>query len=344
MLKKELQPKPRLNAFSGIKVLAVAGIIACHAGLFPGWDLCARMVEVLFLVSGFCMAYNYYEKTTEPTLAAGVEIVKGKLPRLYSIHLATFLLQLFFVATWAQKPLEYIFSVGLLNLSLQHAWFPATQFTFNNVSWFLSALIFCYFITPTLTGAARTANARHRLGALFLLIAAIRFYLEYMERNHPALIPLDLHANPLIQSLNYSLGFIAGVWFINASNANAILNKRLSAAAISWLEFLFVALYLAACYTLADTAYRLFFILLALPPLYLLAFNRGVLSRTLAAQPLRWLETITLEVFMFHSFILYHYPVNRLDPWYDVKFAAITLAAAAVWHFAYIAVRRHFFR
>ena len=31
---------------------------------------------------------------------------------------------------------------------------------------------------------------------------------------------------------------------------------------------------------------------------------------------------------MFHSFILYHYPVNPADGWYFVKFGAIVLAAA----------------
>lgn len=91
--------KPRLTAFSGLKALAVIGIIACHMGALPGWDLCARMVEVLFLVSGFCMAYNHFCPSDTPAASpSGWQIVKAKLPRLYPVHFTTFLLQLFFCA------------------------------------------------------------------------------------------------------------------------------------------------------------------------------------------------------------------------------------------------------
>lgn len=388
--------KPRLTAFSGLKALAVIGIIACHMGALPGWDLCARMVEVLFLVSGFCMAYNHFcpsdtptfqpsdntqtaaentsnasaeahntaSRTTAPTALntssrntshhtasfgcnnpaintaalsavaypSGWQIVKAKLPRLYPVHFATFLLQLFFVPAWSSQTIGFILSFGLLNLTLQHAWFQSTQFMFNNVSWFLSALLFCYFITPALSRAAARAKAARRLFLFFALLVAIRLYIEYMRSSYPSYIRLDLHANPLVQALNYSLGFIAGVFFLSPSPLNAVLRQRLSFAAATLLETLFAGLYLAACYSLGGTAYRLFFVLLALPVIYVLAFGRGALSRIISAKPLLWFETVNLEIFMFHSFILYHFPVNADNPWYYAEFAAITLAAAAGFH------------
>ena len=111
--------KPRLTAFSGLKALAVIGIIACHMGALPGWDLCARMVEVLFLVSGFCMAYNHFCPSDTPAASpSGWQIVKAKLPRLYPVHFTTFLLQLFFVPAWSSQTIGFILSFGLLNLTL----------------------------------------------------------------------------------------------------------------------------------------------------------------------------------------------------------------------------------
>lgn len=325
--------KPRLTAFSGLKALAVIGIIACHMGALPGWDLCARMVEVLFLVSGFCMAYNHFCPSDTPAARpSGWQIVKAKLPRLYPVHFTTFLLQLFFVPAWSSQTIGFILSFGLLNLTLQHAWFQSTQFMFNNVSWFLSALLFCYFITPALSRAAARAKAARRLFLFFALLVAIRLYIEYMRSSYPSYIRLDLHANPLVQALNYSLGFIAGVFFLSPSPLNAVLRQRLSFAAATLLEILFAGLYLTACYSLCGTAYRLFFVLLALPVIYVLAFGRGALSRIISAKPLLWLETVNLEIFMFHSFILYHFPVNADNPWYYAEFAAITLAAAAGFH------------
>lgn len=79
-----------------------------------------------------------------------------------------------------------------------------------------------------------------------------------MRSSYPSYIRLDLHANPLVQALNYSLGFIAGVFFLSPSPLNAVLRQRLSFAAATLLETLFAGLYLAACYSLGGTAYRLF--------------------------------------------------------------------------------------
>ena len=184
--------KPRLTAFSGLKALAVIGIIACHMGALPGWDLCARMVEVLFLVSGFCMAYNHFCPSDTPAARpSGWQIVKAKLPRLYPVHFTTFLLQLFFVPAWSSQTIGFILSFGLLNLTLQHAWFQSTQFMFNNVSWFLSALLFCYFITPALSRAAARAKAARRLFLFFALLVAIRLYIEYMRSSYPSYIPVS---------------------------------------------------------------------------------------------------------------------------------------------------------
>ena len=59
---------------------------------------------------------------------------------------------------------------------------------------------------------AARAKAARRLFLFFALLVAIRLYIEYMRSSYPSYIRLDLHANPLVQALNYSLGFIAGVF------------------------------------------------------------------------------------------------------------------------------------
>lgn len=328
-------PKPRLLPLSGLKALAVIGVIACHTGALPQWDLCARMVEMLFLLSGFCMAYNHGDALTDGSFYDGWRTVWRKLPQIYPIHLATFLLQLFFVAKWAAKPLGFTLSFGLLNLALLQAWFPKTQFMFNNVSWFLSALAFCYFVTPALTAAARQAKETGKLWLMFAILAAVRLYLEYMRLTYPMELWYDLHTNPLIQSLNYSLGFVAGIYFTGKSAFNAFWRERLSVMQVSWLEILLTGLYLACCYALARDMYRLFFVMAALPMIYILAGGRGLLARLLALRPLVWLSAFNLEIFMLHSFILYYYPVQPGDLWYYVKFSGLVLGAAIIFRLAY---------
>lgn len=318
------QAKPRISALSGLKVLAVFLVIACHLGVAPRLDLCARMVEVLFVVSGFCMAYNHYGDEQEES---GTALAFRKYKRFLPLHLLTFFLQLFFVETWLHKPIEYILSVGALNLTLMHAWFSHTAFSFNNVSWFLSALVFCYLITPELKRLVYRAEIKRYFWVLFFSVFAVRMYIEYMVYAHTRLVYVDLHTNPAIQGLNYSLGYLFGVCFLREGAFNRCLKAGLSFGGLSLLQIAVAGFYLAAVLELSFM-YRGVFVLLAAMLIYVLAAGGGMLSRVLSAKPLVWLENITLEAFMLHSFILYHYPAEGGNLRYYMQFGAIVLLAA----------------
>lgn len=333
--------KAYLENLSFLKLLAVIGIIVCHMGLLEGWEACARMVEVLFVLSGFLMAYNHYE---EKEITGGWQIIKNKLPRFYPIHFICFLLQFLFVATWAMKPLSYFLSVGLLNLSLQHAWFIGTEFSYNNVSWYLSALVFAYAMTPVIKKIIKAGeNTPYGLLKIFLGVVVIRFYLEYLVENAHRYVPLDLHCNPFVQMLNYSLGYMAGVLFLRKNILNQVLSASINSYTLTFLQLCFMGLYAAVCYCFAGS-YRFYFILSALPLVYVLAFNRGLIQKISSLKPVQYFAGMTLELFMFHSFILYKLPVNRRDISSYAVFLGVTLAVATVYHLLYKAAVRKFSR
>ncbi len=313
-----------LTSLSGLKLIAVIGILACHTSLIPAFDACARMVEVLFVISGFLMAYNYQNKETKDFTA--LTILKRKLKKLFPIHLITFLLQLFFVGYWAEKTLNFKFTIGILNLSFMHAWFKSTEFSFNNVSWFLSALLFCYIITPTLKSVLK----KHSPLLIFTLITSTRFYLEYTINTEPRSISLDLHCNPFIQSLNYSLGYIVGTFFTSTNPLNTMFKEKLKFFEHSLLEILIYTLYILCCIKL-DNFYRIFFILLALPLVYLSAHNQGIISKFLSLSFIQKSSTLTLELFMFHSFILYHFPTDKNNPLTYLTFMLLTIAVSLIY-------------
>lgn len=335
-----------LKSLNGIKALAVIGIIFGHMSIGGSWDMCARMVEILFILSGFCMAYNHYQDTAKKTEKTGWEIVKSKLPKFYPVHITTFLLQAIFVPTWASKSIGFILVFGALNLSLQQAWFQKTQFMFNNVSWFLSSLIFCYFITPSLKKLCRYSEEKDKLWLCFLSLLGIRIYLEYTIMHYSTYVFMDLHTNPIIQSLNYALGFIAGIYFIRPSQINRYFSTPTDKWQISMLECVMIGVYASFCYSYGVELYRIFYVVLALPIIYLLGFGNGMMSRLLSIKPLMWFEKINLELFMFHSFILYYLPVESGNIWYYAKFWIISIIVAIgfkmIWNkmISYISARR----
>ena len=317
-----------LKPLNGLKALAVIGIVFGHMNFGGSWDMCARMVEILFILSGFCMAYNHYQDSAKEPKKTGWEIVKSKLPKFYPVHVTTFLLQVLFVPTWAMKSMGFILVFGALNLSLQQAWFQKTQFMFNNVSWFLSSLIFCYFITPSLKKLCRYSEEKGKLWLCFLSLLGIRIYLEYTILNYPTYVFMDLHTNPIIQSLNYALGFITGIYFIRPTHINRYLSTQRDRLQMSVLECVFIGVYASFCYSFGVELYRIFYVVLALPIIYLLGFGNGLISRLLSIKPLMWFEKINLELFMFHSFILYHLPVESGNIGYYVKFWLISIMVA----------------
>jgi len=331
--------KAYIDNLSFLKLIAVIGIIVCHMGLLESWQLCARMVEVLFVLSGFLMAYNHYE---EKEITAGWQIIRSKLPRFYPIHLLCFMLQFLFVATWATKPLSYFFSVGLLNLSLQHAWFIGTEFSYNNVSWYLSALVFAYAMTPMIKKIVKAGEQKsYGLLKIFLSVVIVRFYLEYLVENAHRLVPLDLHCNPFVQMLNYSLGYIAGVLFLRKNILNQTLTNTLSDNALTLLQSAIIGLYLAICYCFAGSL-RFYFILSALPLIYVLGFNRGLLQKISALKPVQYFAQMTLELFMFHSFILYKLPTTPDNPPSYLIFLSVTVIVAILYHTIYVKIRKRF--
>jgi len=326
-----MMTKAPIHSLSLLKLIAVFGILGCHTSLIDVFDACGRMVEILFLASGFLMAYNHYDDKKIPT---GWQIVKSKLPRFYPIHLICFLLQWLFVATWAMKPLYFFLSVGILNLTLQQAWFVRTEFSYNNVSWFLSALVFCYVMTPSIKRFIKSAEEQ-KFGLLkaFLAIVIVRFYCEYLSANAEKYVTFDMHCNPFVQMLNYAQGYITAVAFMQKNKFTQLL-KEIPTWQLTAFQVMIVTLYMLCCYRLPDME-RAFFVLIALPVFYILALDRGIIRNIGALKPISWLASMTLEIFMFHSFILYKLPVEKENPMSYVVFFAVTMAVSISYHMAY---------
>lgn len=321
-----------IHSLSLLKLLAVLGIIGCHTSLIKTFDACGRCVELLFLASGFLMAYNHFADKQAQTWW---QAVKAKLPRLYPIHIVCFLLQFLFVATWAMKPISYFLTVGILNLTLQQAWFVQTEFSYNNVSWYLSALLFAYALTPAIKDCIKRAMLKkHGVLILFLSVVVIRFYCEFAAINAHRYISLDVHCNPFVQMLNYMMGYITAVAFMQKNVFNTTLKEVLPTWQVTILQILVVVLYVLCCNRFADNM-RVFFVVIALPVFYVLAIDKGVIKRIGEWKAVNFFASMTLEIFMLHSFILYKLPVNAEEPMSFVVFFATTIIAATAYHLLY---------
>ncbi|MDQ2783986.1 MAG: acyltransferase family protein [Chloroflexota bacterium] len=117
--------------------------------LFSGFN----GVSIFFVLSGFVICYNYYDRMTENPRAHLWEYFVARFARLYPIYLLTFLW--FFSSGNIQNQLHTSRAIILSNLTMTQAWSAnqSVYWGYNPVSWSLSIEAFFYLIFPFLAVA-----------------------------------------------------------------------------------------------------------------------------------------------------------------------------------------------
>lgn len=152
----------------GLRLIASVGIVLFHYNIYlgdvlPGTRSFTRQfpyfVDLFFVISGIVIAMVYADGLKDGRRYAN--FISLRLARLYPLHLLTLL---FYGAIgWAVaydmvavlNPERYDFHDFVPNLLLVHAWGFGDGFTFNYVSWSVSAELFCYLIFPAILWLVR---------------------------------------------------------------------------------------------------------------------------------------------------------------------------------------------
>jgi peptidoglycan/LPS O-acetylase OafA/YrhL len=180
-----MSPKPELTALTGIRFFAASYVLFFHAGfvfirhIFPEfYPFYAAFagggslgVDLFFILSGFILAYNYEEQFNRFDYKLYLNFLYKRLARVYPIHLFTLLVLALFVlqvvasADFAQHPYapQYTFKDFLANIFLVHAWSIPISYSWNNVSWSISAEWFAYLLFPLLVIVTKNIRSRKAL-------------------------------------------------------------------------------------------------------------------------------------------------------------------------------------
>lgn len=137
----------QLKSMQGVRAVAFTGIFSSHCGCS---DLGAWGVSVFFILSGFLMVYNYYDREFNCSVRNNIVFSVRKIQKLYPLHILMMLSALVFVVYSLIKDFSIrhlILYIGeiILNITLMQTWVPssAVYFSLNGVAWFLSVMLFC---------------------------------------------------------------------------------------------------------------------------------------------------------------------------------------------------------
>lgn len=200
----KIQKNDGLSVLRGIFILM---IVFHHMDLYAGGGTLG--VSFFFVLGGFSLSLGYYDIVCSPSFSY-LSFVKRRCMKFFPLHwftlmlvfpLALFPLVIGTVAWW--KVLAPLIPNALLLQSLIPI--SSVYFSFNAVSWYLSATLIFSFLFPFIV---RFMNRWEIRGKILLLVVIVSLYgaLVYclpIESRHAI-----LYINPLIRSIDFFLGIL----------------------------------------------------------------------------------------------------------------------------------------
>ena len=297
---------PKINSLTGLKVLAMLAIFWLHSPIInPTIDLGAQACLFLFVVSGFLVGYNSLKvkNPSEPTWKDSISYFLKKFKQVWLLHALCAVVMLFLFTVPIFSGTTFIRFV--LNLLLLQAWQPdsTNYFSFNGATWFLSALLFCYFMAPLLCKTIRRGK-KHIIIAIIITVI-IRIAAEFTMKHYPnEIFTVSSHVFPPVRACEFYLGILAvPVWKWLKAKFDALApKKRLLTASV--LEVAIIAISVAVLYGFRSSWLVGNYLCIYVPLIIIMACDAGIISKVLGLKIFRLFGAIQFSFYIMHQVII----------------------------------------
>lgn len=173
--------KQRIDVFDGLKGIAFAGIFLLHIGSRVEWA--AFGVSIFFVLSGFLMEYRHaHDEIIKGTLSFGVcsRYAVQHMKKAYPLHILTMMVAIV-LYLFQKKGRIILIAKIILNITLMQSWVPSVgvNVSLNGVAWYLSSILFCYFVFPFLH-SLNSGMSRKRRMLMATLVIVMQFLLSIL--------------------------------------------------------------------------------------------------------------------------------------------------------------------
>ena len=176
-----------------IKFMSMIIIIKWHLVHEIKWTIPIgnRMCEILFISSGFLVGYNNFNSSINSSFAFSFAYTYKHLRLLYPLYLINILYNIIYnkICFNAINKNQYSvltdIEIILINATLLQSWSQYKIPYFSDHTWFLSDLIFLYFLSPFLLKGLSKPKISF---ILFILIGSIRILVELFLKNGATII------------------------------------------------------------------------------------------------------------------------------------------------------------
>ena len=340
--KTEILPLTGIRAFAAwwVVLFHIAYILASSHLLYWLARLGFLGVDLFFVLSGFIISYNYWQRFSAFSSNTYWRFLWARLARIYPIHVFTLILSLFLLigvrlsgvvttkdfSTWTR-------SSFLANVVMVHAWRLHYTESWNNASWSISCEWFAYLVFPLLV-----LIGLRKLPVPVAGLCAVFF---------PAILAFSVqsaYALPCVLLIQVMCEFTAGclVYHIYMHwHESARVGRMVNYGAISALAFALILLWQYQHLTPYWVALVFPIVILAV------AKSSGIFASLVGSKPAVYWGKVSYSLYMTHNLTLWflkgflpvHQGGARSLPFF-VYVGSIGVVAAFTYHFVEEPARR----
>lgn len=230
----------KIQSIIALRGLAIIGIFLLHVGC--PFQYANLSVSLFFVLSGFLLTYRYINTGVQNMgkLAFAIQQVK----KIYPLHIIMMLMVLLLNILQLMISWKDVCKI-LLNILLLQSWYPSVRIniSLNGVSWFLSSIVFCWFMFPIIVSwLSKNKENRIKLLLVFMTVLALQLILTTF------LVVINIKEDvfrwatydaPFFRVCDFLCGAIAGAY---VNGKSIIIGKKIS---IKWI---FIAVGLAGIF------------------------------------------------------------------------------------------------
>lgn len=304
--------RDKISSFDALRVYSCFVVMGFHAYITL-WGYSG--LSVFFVMSGFLCVYNYFGdgKTSKLGLGESLRFSLKKIKKLYPLHLVMLIYPLttqLYGLLNGLLPAWRFFTKLAANVLLIHSWIPVNEyyFSFNVPSWYLSTMMFLYFMLPFVLRCMEKYRSRRTALvtalAVFLLQIASSAAAEkiYIAAARPDSVELAGFYQWFVQVLPiYRLGdFVIGgnlaYFFLHREK------RELSAIHGTVAELAAILLMVLAqfVYIRAPKNTTCIFLVSSAALVYAFALNSGYITSVLTNKVIKYLAALSADIYLIH--------------------------------------------
>ena len=309
--------KKYLNYLGFIKFLAMILIIKWHIEYPTNWsiDIGSRMCELLFISSGFLVGYNYYNSPINTTYEYSFKYLYKHLKSFYPLYFLNLIYTMIYnkirFNNVNRQPFSFLSNIEifLIKITFSQCWSKyITSSYFNDHTWFLADLMFCYFLSPFLLKGIKNIRLSF---ILFIIILFARSLVELFLKNGAFnFFDTKLYYSPIIRMFEFYLGMltIPLYYFIKSKIEQIRMNRFIFKMIFTFIQIL-VPILLYSFLNKYKSLYRFFYIILFCIFVLLISYDYGYLSDIISQKLFVNLMSCQFEMYLlqFKSEIFFKY-------------------------------------